>query len=165
MSLILKNISLPLASFTLEVDVEIHGRVTVIFGPSGSGKTSLLEVVAGLRAARSAFIQLDDRVLTDVARGVFVPIRQRGIGYVPQDLALFPHLSVRQNLLYGRKSGGTRSAFFPSSASLRFWKSNRSCNAASRSFRAAKNSASPWRALCSPRRACSCWTNRWPAWT
>jgi molybdate transport system ATP-binding protein len=113
MSLILKNISLPLAPFTLEVDVEIHGRVTVIFGPSGSGKTSLLEVVAGLRAARTAFIQLDDWVLTDVARGVFVPIRQRGVGYVPQDLALFPHLSVRQNLLYGRKSGRDKERVFP----------------------------------------------------
>jgi molybdate transport system ATP-binding protein len=113
MSLILKNVSLPLAPFTLEVDVEIHGRVTVIFGPSGSGKTSLLEVVAGLRAAKSGLIQLNDLVLTDVARGVFVPIRQRGIGYVPQDLALFPHLSVRQNLLYGRKSSGDKERVFP----------------------------------------------------
>ena len=113
MSLILKNVSLPLAPFTLEVDVAIHGRVTVIFVPSGSGKTSLLEVVAGLRAAKSGLIQLNDLVLTDVARGVFVPIRQRGIGYVPQDLALFPHLSVRQNLLYGRKSSGDKERVFP----------------------------------------------------
>ena len=106
MELLLKNISLPLAPFTLEVDAEIRGGVTVIFGPSGSGKTSLLELVAGLRRAKSAFIQFDGTVLTDVAGGVFVPVRQRGVGYVPQDLALFPHLSVRQNLLYGRKSVG-----------------------------------------------------------
>jgi molybdate transport system ATP-binding protein len=59
-----------------------------------------------LRRAPSAFIQLDDRVLTDTAKGFFVPTHQRGIGYVSQDLALFPHLSVRQNLLYGCKSGG-----------------------------------------------------------
>ena len=104
MSLLLKNISLPLAPFTLEVDVEIQGRITVIFGPSGAGKTSLLDIVAGLRRASSAFIQLNDQVLTDSHRGVFVPTRQRGIGYVPQDLALFPHLSVRANLLYGQKS-------------------------------------------------------------
>jgi molybdate transport system ATP-binding protein len=92
--------------------VEIHGRVTAVFGPSGSGKTSLLELVAGLRPAKSAFIQLGDRVLTDVSRGLFVPIRQRDIGYVPQDLALFPHLSVRQNLLYGSKRGGESNRLF-----------------------------------------------------
>jgi molybdate transport system ATP-binding protein len=113
MSLILKNVSLPLTPFTLEVDLEIQGRVTAVFGPSGSGKTSLLELVAGLRRARSAFIQLDERVLTDVAQGVFVPVRQRGIGYVPQDLALFPHLSVLNNLLYGQKSGGEAKRLFP----------------------------------------------------
>ncbi|MDB6020353.1 MAG: molybdenum transporter ATP-binding protein [Pedosphaera sp.] len=104
MSLLLKKISLPLAPFTLEVDVEIQGRITALFGPSGAGKTSLLDLVAGLRLAGSAFIQLNGRVLTDTSRGIFVPTCQRGIGYVPQDLALFPHLSVRQNLLYGAKS-------------------------------------------------------------
>ncbi len=112
MSLLLKGISLPLATFSLEVDVEIHGRVTALFGPSGAGKTSLLDLVAGLRRSRSAFIQLGDQVLTDVSRGVFVPAHQRGIGYVPQDLALFPHLSVRQNLLYGRKPSGNASRLF-----------------------------------------------------
>ena len=112
MSLRLKNISLPLAPFTLEVDVEIHGRITAIFGPSGAGKTSLLDLVAGLRRARSAFIQLNDQVLTDVPQGVFVPANRRGLGYVPQDLALFPHLSVRQNLLYGHKSSGITNPLF-----------------------------------------------------
>jgi molybdate transport system ATP-binding protein len=111
-SLLLKNISLALAPFTLELDVEMHGRITAIFGPSGAGKTSLLDLVAGLRRARSAFIQLNDQVLTDVAQGVFVPANQRGIGYVPQDLALFPHLSVRQNLLYGHKSDGNSNPLF-----------------------------------------------------
>ena len=111
-SLLLKNISLPLAPFTLEVDVEIQGRITVIFGPSGAGKTSLLDLLAGLRRARSAFIQLNDQVLTDTSLGVFVPTRQRGIGYVPQDLALFPHLSVRANLLYGQKSSADTGHLF-----------------------------------------------------
>jgi molybdate transport system ATP-binding protein len=113
-SLLLKNISLPLADFTLEVNVEIHSPITVIFGPSGSGKTSLLDLVAGLRRAESAFIQLNDVVLTDTGKRVFVPTRRRGIGYVPQDLALFPHLSVRQNLLYGhRLDGDQRLTFDP----------------------------------------------------
>ncbi len=103
MSLVLKNISLPLADFVLEAGLEMRGRVTVIFGPSGSGKTSLLDLVAGLRRAKSAFIQLDGEVLTDTAKGIHLPARLRGIGYVPQDLALFPHLSVRQNLLFGHR--------------------------------------------------------------
>ena len=112
MSLLLKNIVLPLAHFTLAVDVEVRSRVTAIFGPSGAGKTSLLDLVAGLRRAPSAFIQLDDRVLTDTATGRLVPTCARGIGYVPQDLALFPHLSVRQNLLYGCKSGAAINPLF-----------------------------------------------------
>jgi molybdate transport system ATP-binding protein len=111
-SLLLKNISLPLAPFTLEVNVEINGRVTAIFGPSGAGKTSLLDLVAGLRRASSCFIQLGDEVLADSSRGIFVPSRLRGIAYVPQDLALFPHLSVRQNLLYGKKADKTSNELF-----------------------------------------------------
>ncbi|HKW28132.1 MAG TPA: molybdenum ABC transporter ATP-binding protein [Verrucomicrobiae bacterium] len=107
MSLLLKNISLPLAGFTLEVDIEARNRVTAVFGPSGAGKTSLLDLIAGLRTAHSAFIQLDQTVLADTAKNVFVPTRRRGIGYVPQDLALFPHLSVRQNLLYGQHPRAT----------------------------------------------------------
>src|SRR6185436_18435233 len=101
MNLLLQNISLPLAAFSLEVNVEITSQVTAIFGPSGAGKTSLLDLIAGLRQPRSAFIQIGDRVLTDTAAGISVPVRHRRIGYVPQDLALFPHFSVRRNLLYG----------------------------------------------------------------
>ena len=112
MSLLLKNISLPLASFTLEADVETRSRITAIFGPSGAGKTSLLDLIAGLRTARSAFIQLAGRVLTDTAKKVSIPTHQRGIGYVPQDLALFPHLSVQQNLLYGVKSDSPANSLF-----------------------------------------------------
>lgn len=101
MNLQLKNISLPLANFDLEVDIEVRSRVTAIFGPSGAGKTSLLDLVAGLRKAKSALIRLDDKTLTNTVTGVMLPPRHRRIGYVPQDLALFPHLSVKQNLLYG----------------------------------------------------------------
>jgi molybdate transport system ATP-binding protein len=112
MTLTLKNISLPLADFALEINVEIRNQVTAIFGPSGSGKTSLLDLIAGLRRPKSAFVQLNDRVLTDTASRIKVPTRQRRIGYVPQDLALFPHLSVRQNLLYGHKSHANSNALF-----------------------------------------------------
>ena len=112
MRLILKNILLPLTDFAVEVDVELERQVTGIFGPSGAGKTSLLDLIAGLRLPKSARIQLDDRVLTDTASGIAVPARLREIGYVPQDLALFPHMSVRQNLVYGQKSNGDSSPLF-----------------------------------------------------
>jgi molybdate transport system ATP-binding protein len=98
----------PLASFTLEVDLEIHQGVTGLFGPSGAGKTTLLDLVAGLRRAPEVFVQVGERVLTDTAAGIRVPARERRLGYVPQDLALFPHLSVRRNLLYGHSPGGDR---------------------------------------------------------
>jgi len=100
----LKSISLPLADFVLELDLELSSQVTGIRGPSGAGKTSLLDLIAGLRRPKSALLQLDERVLTDTARGLALPPRLREIGYVPQDLALFPHLSARKNILYGCKT-------------------------------------------------------------
>jgi len=112
MSLLLKKISLPLTDFTVEADLEIHSRVTAVFGPSGAGKTSLLDLIAGLRRPKSAFIRLGERVLTDTATRTEVPTRHRQIGYVPQDLALFPHLSVRHNLLYGYNARENASPLF-----------------------------------------------------
>lgn len=112
MKLLLKNIRLPLADFVLEVDVVLGSPVTAIFGPSGAGKTSLLDLIAGLRRPVSALIQLEDRALTDTARGLALPPRLREIGYVPQDLALFPHLPVRKNLLYGCKAARPPGALF-----------------------------------------------------
>jgi molybdate transport system ATP-binding protein len=111
-NLLLKNILLPLAEFPLDIDLEVREQVTAVFGPSGAGKTSLLDLIAGLRQPRSAFIQLGDRVLTDTTRRTKIPTRQRQIGYVPQDLALFPHLSVQQNLLYGCNGNGARDSLF-----------------------------------------------------
>jgi molybdate transport system ATP-binding protein len=112
MELLLQNVSLPLADFVLEVNLQLSSQVTAIFGASGAGKTSLLDLIAGLRRPASALIQLDGRALTDTARGLAVPPRRRGIGYVPQDLALFPHLSVRQNLLYGWKASPPDGSLF-----------------------------------------------------
>jgi molybdate transport system ATP-binding protein len=112
MNLLLKNISLPLADFVLEVNVELASQVTAIVGPSGAGKTSLLDLIAGLRKPQSALIQLEECVLTDTARGLARPPRFRAIGYVPQDLALFPHLTVRKNLLYGCKTAPPRGSLF-----------------------------------------------------
>ncbi|MBC8095198.1 MAG: ATP-binding cassette domain-containing protein [Akkermansiaceae bacterium] len=111
-NLILKNILLPLADFVLEIDLELHCQVTAIFGPSGAGKTSLLDLIAGLRRPKSALITLDHQILTDTAAGVSVATRLRRIGYVPQDLALFPHLSVKENLLYGHRPDANSNRVF-----------------------------------------------------
>jgi molybdate transport system ATP-binding protein len=112
MSLLLRKVSLPLADFALELDAEFASQVTGVFGPSGSGKTSLLDLVAGLRRPRTGLIRLGDRILTDTSQTVHVPARQRRIGYVPQDLALFPHLSVEGNLRYGYKADRDAHALF-----------------------------------------------------
>ena len=73
----------------------------VLFGSSGSGKTLTLRAIAGLMRPDTGSISLDGRVLFDTATGVFVPPRERKIGYVFQDYALFPHLTVRQNVAFG----------------------------------------------------------------
>lgn len=111
MTLILRNLMLPLQRITLNVDAELSGRITGIFGPSGSGKTSLLEAVAGIRKPVSAFIEAEGHVLTDTSRRFHVPIERRAVGYVPQDLALFPHLSVKQNLMFGLREHQQRNDF------------------------------------------------------
>jgi len=101
MKLTLDQLHVPLANFALELSVELDGGVIGIAGPSGAGKTTLLDVVAGLRHPRAGRVMMDGTVLSDAASGVFVPPQQRRVGYVPQDLALFPHFPVRKNLLYG----------------------------------------------------------------
>jgi molybdate transport system ATP-binding protein len=105
MKLLLRQLRRVQGDFTLQVDLETTGDVIGIFGNSGAGKTSLLELIAGLRRVDAGRIQVDSLVLTDRAAGLFVPPERRGVGYVPQDLALFPHLSVYRNLVYGRSAG------------------------------------------------------------
>jgi molybdate transport system ATP-binding protein len=106
MNLRLQRVALPLRDFVLQADLALGGPATALFGPSGAGKTSLLDLIAGLRRPAAALIELEGRALTDTMRGLFVPPRLRRIGYVAQDLALFPHLSVRKNILYGARAEG-----------------------------------------------------------
>src|SRR5436305_5109336 len=91
-----------LGDFRLNAAFESEGGLTALFGRSGAGKTSLVNAIAGLIRPERGHILLDQTVLTDTERGIFVPTRRRRIGYVFQEGRLFPHLSVRQNLLYGR---------------------------------------------------------------
>ncbi|KAF0097699.1 MAG: molybdenum ABC transporter ATP-binding protein [Rhodospirillaceae bacterium] len=76
--------------------------LTALFGRSGSGKTSLVSIVGGLIRPDRGRVVIDGQTLVDTERGLFVPAHRRRIGYVFQDSRLFPHLSVRRNLLYGR---------------------------------------------------------------
>lgn len=93
---------LRLGDFRLDVAFAEAGPVTALFGPSGSGKTTVASLVAGLLRPEEGRIEVDGETLTGTAPRVFVPPYRRRIGYVFQDARLFPHLSVRSNLLYGR---------------------------------------------------------------
>jgi molybdate transport system ATP-binding protein len=86
----------------LSVREEIGDGLTALLGPSGAGKTSLLNIVAGLLDPDAGTLTLDQETLTDRARGVNVPPHLRRIGYVFQESRLFPHLTVKQNLGFGR---------------------------------------------------------------
>jgi molybdate transport system ATP-binding protein len=88
--------------FSLDVAFRNGDGVTALFGQSGSGKSLTLGIIAGLMRPDWGHVRLNGETLVDVETGAFVPVARRRIGLVFQDSHLFPHLSVRQNLLYGR---------------------------------------------------------------
>jgi len=87
--------------FSLEVEFQAAPGFTILFGPSGAGKTTLLDCVAGLSRPNSGHIAIDNKVLFDAAKSTDLPVSKRRVGYVFQNLALFPHLTVVQNVAYG----------------------------------------------------------------
>jgi len=89
-------------SFVLDVRFVSEGQLTALFGRSGSGKTSLLNIIAGVVRPDRGRIILDGRILVDTEQNIFVPKYRRRVGYVFQEGRLFPHLTVRQNLQFGR---------------------------------------------------------------
>jgi molybdate transport system ATP-binding protein len=88
-------------SFGLAAEATIAGGVTGICGPSGSGKSTLLALLAGLLRPDAGTLRIRDEILVDSKHGIFVPAWERHFGLVFQDGQLFPHLTVRRNLLYG----------------------------------------------------------------
>lgn len=90
-----------LPGFTLGVSWEIRAELAVLFGPSGAGKSLALRMIAGLVAPEAGRVVSGRTVLLGTNRGISLPQQQRSIGYVFQDLALFPHMTVRENVLYG----------------------------------------------------------------
>ncbi len=99
------DIELVQGSFVLTAKIQLEARAAALFGPSGAGKTTILDAIAGLRTPRRGSIVVSGRVLYSSDAGVNLPAHQRHVGYVPQDVALFPHMHVRGNLLYGRHPG------------------------------------------------------------
>ena len=98
------DIRLRAGAFSLDLRETIAACTVALFGPSGSGKTTTLDAVAGLRRPDEGVIRIGRHVLFDSRRGIDVPVHDRQVGYVPQDLALFPHLDVRRNVQYGARA-------------------------------------------------------------
>jgi molybdate transport system ATP-binding protein len=93
-------------NFELDAAFEVPAGITILFGASGAGKTTLLDCIAGLVTPDSGWIEIGKQRLVDVEHGTNRTVQQRRIGYVFQDLALFPHLSVEKNIEYGLQSLG-----------------------------------------------------------
>ena len=100
------DVTKQLGEFSIEAAFASEGRVTGLFGASGAGKTSLINMIAGLLRPDRGTISLDGDVLDDTDKAIHVPAYRRHIGYVFQDARLFPHLSVAENLDYGRRMNG-----------------------------------------------------------
>jgi molybdate transport system ATP-binding protein len=99
-----------LQRFALDVEFSAPNGVTVIFGPSGSGKTTLLQCLAGLLQPEAGSIKVGGETLFDSERGVHLPPQQRRVGYVFQELALFPHMTAAGNIAFGIRSNPQKQA-------------------------------------------------------
>src|SRR5262249_56932144 len=106
MTVLSVEIEKQLGGLNIAARFQAAGGVTALFGPSGAGKTSLVNMIAGLLRPDRGFITLDDTILFDASKTINVAPHRRQIGYVFQEGRLFPHLSVRQNLDYGRRISG-----------------------------------------------------------
>lgn len=96
-------------SFSLSTGFALASRWTVLFGTSGAGKTTLLRIIAGLTQPKTGSIRLGESQLLETRRDISLPPGRRGVGFVLQQAALFPHLSVRDNIAFGLH-GWTRAA-------------------------------------------------------
>src|SRR5690554_1161747 len=94
------NVEKKLSHFHLKIEFATKSEIIVLFGPSGSGKTTILNMIAGLDHPQDGFIQLNDCVFWERGKKS-VPVQKRKVGYLFQDYALFPHMTVEKNILYG----------------------------------------------------------------
>jgi molybdate transport system ATP-binding protein len=100
--LLLDEILVPLRSFDLRLTLEVD-RTVALVGPSGSGKTTILRAIAGLVRPQSGVVAVEGEPWFDAATGIDVPVDERPVGFLFQDYALFPHLTVRQNIEFARR--------------------------------------------------------------
>jgi molybdate transport system ATP-binding protein len=91
----------PSKDFSLDVEFDAPAGFTMLLGPSGGGKTTILNCIAGLTRPDSGRIAVASRVLFDSARGIDLPVAERRLGYLFQNVALFPHLTIEENVQYG----------------------------------------------------------------
>ena len=99
-------LSIPLAGGDLRVDLMTDSLSVAVFGPSGGGKSTLLRTLAGVERRGGGVVRVRGQTWLDTGEDVFVAPWERGVGWVPQDYLLFPHLGVRENLGYGGATGG-----------------------------------------------------------
>jgi molybdate transport system ATP-binding protein len=97
------NFNKKLWHFTLGLQMNVSNQILVLWGPSGSGKTTVLQCLAGLMKPSNGYIKLNENMLFSSDKKINLPARQRNVGYLFQDYALFPHMTVKQNVLYGIK--------------------------------------------------------------
>jgi molybdate transport system ATP-binding protein len=95
------NIHKRLPGISIDVDFSVTEGIMVIFGPSGAGKSTILNCISGLQLPDNGSITLNGKVFYSSKDGIAIPARNRHIGYVFQDYALFPHMSVKDNVMYG----------------------------------------------------------------
>lgn len=108
-------------TFQLDAQFESANKRVVIYGASGAGKSQMLKAVAGLSRPDSGVIELDGRRLYDSGAGIDVPAQGRRVGYLFQDYALFPHLTVRQNIGFGLQRGWFNPAPRGEPEAVRYW--------------------------------------------
>jgi len=132
------------SGFRLAVEFTADGAPLGLLGPSGSGKTMTLRAIAGLETPDHGRIVLHERVLFDSSRGINVPARDRRIGLLFQHYALFPHLTVAQNIAFGlrRLPAAERPAGSNSNSPPRIWRNSR---AAIHRFAVGRRNSSAWR--------------------
>ena len=153
-------------SFSLDVSLSCATRRLVLFGHSGSGKTLTLQSLAGLVRPDGGYIKIGDDVLYASEKGIDLPARERHLGYVFQDYALFPHLTVRRNVefaldktkrtLFGRPSPAARKSV--DDLLERF-------EVGHLAERYPREISGGQRQPLFPRPVCCCWTSRSPRWT